>query len=118
MDRNKLKNPLFRVLRSVRMPALFHDRHWPSRVLDTLETKYHIRPDEMLRLWYIKERVANGKYREDFLFIYDRTKAREKKISVRSSADLYANSGLLLFTGNLFGDGSVRLKKVSNSENN
>lgn len=115
---NKLKNPLFNVVKSLRMPAVLLDNHWPSHVLDTLETKYHIRPEEMLRLWYIKERAVKGRYREEYLYIYDRKKAHEKKISIRSSADLYSNSDLLLFKGNLLRDGSVRLEKVSNSKNN
>jgi hypothetical protein len=68
----------------------------------------------MLRLWYIRRRISNGKHPVDSLLIYDRVKASEKRIPVRSSRDLYSNSDLLLFKGNIFGDGSIRLERVNN----
>jgi|GEM_PF-3412480 len=93
---------------------LFDDRHWPAYVLTTLETKYQLSPREMLRLWYIRRRISNGKNPVDSLLIYDKVRASEKKISVRSSGDLYGNADLLLFKGRIFGDGSVQLEKVNN----
>ena len=108
-----LNNPLVRIMNSLRKWKSPGNGYWPSRVLDALETRYHLRPDEMLRLWYIRERVAGGKYGKESLLIYDRAQADEKKVSIRNSSDLYTNSDLLLFTGNLFWDGSVILEKVS-----
>ena len=112
--RNKSKTLLDKVSGVLRINNLFRNRHWPTRVLDTLEAKYHLCPEDMLRLWYIRRRVSNGKYHGDSLFIYDRLRAREKKISVRSSRDLYNNSDLLLFKGNIFGDGSIYVERVNN----
>jgi len=98
----------------LRINNLFDDRHWPAYVLTALETKYQLSPKEMLRLWYIRRRISNGKHPVDSLFIYDRVKASEKRILVRSYTDLYSNSDLLLFKGNIFGDGSVHLERVNN----
>jgi hypothetical protein len=98
----------------LKMNSLFYDRHWPAYVLTTLEKKYQLSPKEMLRLWYIRRRISNGKYPVDSLLIYDRIKASEKRILVRSSRDLSSNSDLLLFKGNIFGDGSVHLERVNN----
>ena len=109
----KLNNPLVKALDSLRKPKLSGNGHWPSHVLDALETRYHLRPDEMRRLWYVREKVTYGKYGKESLLIYDRAQALEKKVSIRNSSDLYTNSDLLLFTGNLFWDGSVILEKVS-----
>lgn len=114
----KLSNPLVKVMKSLRKPRSSGNSHWPSRVLDTLETKYHLRPEEMLRLWYIRERVSGGKYGKESLLIYDRMQALEQQVSIKNSSDLYTNTDLLLFTGNLFWDGSVRLEKVGGSQNN
>ena len=113
-----LDNPLVKVMKSLRKPKSYGNSHWPSHVLDALETRYHLRPEEMLRLWYVRERVAGGKYGKESLLIYDRIQALEKKVPIKTSSDLHANSDLLLFTGNLFWDGSVILEKVSRSQNN
>ena len=69
----KLYHPLVRVLKSLRKPKSSGNIHWPSNVLDALETKYHLLPEEMLRLWYVRERFADGKYGKESLLIYDRT---------------------------------------------
>lgn len=93
--------------------SLFDDRHWPASVLNTLETKYSLSPKEMLRLWYVRRRISNGKHPVDSLLIYDRVRASEKSISVRNNGDLYSNSDLLLFKGNILEDGSVHLARVN-----
>lgn len=112
--RNKSKILLRKVSSLLRINNIFEDGHWPAYVLNILETKYHLTPKEMLRLWYIRRRISNGKHPVDSLFIYDWVKASEKRISVRSRTDLYDNSDLLLFKGNIFGDGSVHLERVRN----
>ena len=111
---NKSKILLRKVSGLLKINNLFNDRHWPAYVLSTLEEKYHLTPKEMLRLWYIRCRISSGKHPVDSLFIYDWIKAGEKKISVRSITDLYNNWDLLLFKGNIFRDGSVHIKMVSN----
>lgn len=111
---NKSKILLRKVSNLLKINSLFGNRHWPAYVLSTLETKYQLSPKEMLRLWYIRRKVSNGKHPVDSLLIYDWIRANEKRISVRSSRDLYSNSDLLLFKGNIFGDGSVHLNRVRN----
>jgi len=96
----------------------FGDRHWPAYVLSALEEQYHLTPKEMWRLWYIRRRMSKGKHAVDSLLIYDWVRASEKRISVRSSRDLYNNSDLLLFKGNMFGGRSVYLRRVSDCDNN
>ena len=112
--RNKSKILLRKVSSLLKINDLFDDRHWPAYVLNTLETEYQLSPKEMLRLWYIRRRISNGKPPVDSLLIYDWVRASEKRILVRSSRDLYSNSDLLLFKGNIFGDESVHLKRVKN----
>ena len=111
---NKSKILLIKVSNLLKIYNSFDDGHWPTNVLDTLETKYQLSPQEMLRLWYMRRRISNGKHPVDSLLIYDWIKSNEKRISVRSSGDLYSDSDLLLFKGNIFGDGSVHLEKVNN----
>ena len=112
--RNKTKILVRKVSSLFKINHLFSNRHWPAYVLTTLETKYKLLPKEMLRLWYIRRRISTGKHPVDSLLIYDWARANEKRISVRSSRDLYNNSDLLLFKGNIFGDGSIRLERVNN----
>jgi len=112
--RNKTKILFRKVSGLLKINNLFNDWHWPAYVLSTLEEKYHLTPKEMLRLYYIRRRISSGKYPVDSLFIYDWVRASEKKIAVRSIGDLYSNSDLLLFKGNIFGDGSVHLERVRN----
>jgi len=112
------KNPVIRAFGTLKRATFPRKNRWPSRVLETLESTYHLRPYEMLRLWFVEENLARGKYRNSSLLIYDREKAREKNIVVRDSSDLNANSDLLVFRGNRFGDGTVKLRKVNNIGNN
>jgi len=111
---NKSKVLLSKVSGLLKTNNLFHSRHWPAHVLDTLEANYHLSPKDMLQLWYIRCRVSNGKNPIDLLLIYDWARACEKRISVRSSEDLYSNSDLLLFKGKIFGDGSIHLERLKN----
>ena len=110
-----VRNRLINLLESLRRSAPSQDRHWPSHVLDIMGSKYHLRPDEMLHLWYIKETFANGKNYNSSLLIYDRVKAYEKTVVIRNTTDLY---DLLVFRCKLLVDGIVKLQKISNNENN
>jgi hypothetical protein len=87
-------------------------KHWPTRVLDILETKYHLLPKDLLRLGYIRRRLSAGKFSMDYIYIYDRTTSWEKNLSISSYQDISKNNRLLLFKGNIYPDGSVRLEKV------
>ncbi len=116
--RNKSKALLRKVSGLLKINNIFHSKNWPVHVLDTLEAKYRLLPEDMLRLWYIRRRVLNGKYPVDSLFIYDWARACEKNISVRDRKDLYRNSDLLLYKGNIFGNGSIYVERVRNLKNN
>jgi len=93
---------------------LFRSRRWPAHILDTLEANYHLSPKDMSQLWYIRRKVAKGKYPIDVLLIYDWARACEKRISVRNSRDLHINSDLLRFKGNIFGNGSIHVERLNN----
>jgi hypothetical protein len=114
----KTNNSFTKAFGFLRTSLLSNRSHWPSHVLNTLEVKYHLRPEEMLRMWFVRERVGNGKYCRDSLLIYDREKALDRNISIGNSSDLYVNSDLLLFNGSILWDGSVYLKTANNTENN
>ena len=111
---NKSKIMLRKLSNLLKIHDSFDDRHWPANVLDTLETKYQLSPEEMLRLWYVRRRISNGKHPVHSLIIYDWVRASERSISARSTGALYNNSDLLLFKGNIFEDGSVHLERVNN----
>lgn len=113
--RTKLRKPLSKVSRFFRLKMIFHNTHWPVRVLDILESKYHLRPEEMLRLGCIRQRAARRKLNQDFIYIFDSVKARERNVSIRKATDLYNNSDLILFRGNLFRDGTVHVRNIRNS---
>jgi hypothetical protein len=97
---------------------LFGNEYWPAGVLNQLEVKYHLKPEHMLRLGYLRRRMAGRKNNYYSLFIYDRTAARDRRLSVRDIKDIYSSPDLLLFRGSISGDGSVHLGRVNNYENN
>ena len=92
-------------------------RHWPAGVLNQLETRYHLKPEEMLRLGYLRSRMGKKNYNYS-LFIYDRLAAREKRMSVRNVNDIFKSSDLLRFRGSISGDGAVHVGKVNQFRNN
>ncbi len=112
--KNKSKVMLSKVASLLKRNDMFGNKHWPAYVLSTLEKKYQLSPKEMLRLWYIRRKISNGKHPVDSLLIYDWAQANARRIRVRSSRDLDNNSDLLLFKGNIFGDGSVRIERTNN----
>ena len=116
--KNTLRNRLGKISGLFGGNGFFHHRRWPIRVLDTLESKYHLRPEDMLRLWYVRRKIASGKYRQDSIFIFDWVRARERNISIRKEKDLYNNSDLILFKGNVFRDGTVHVRNVGNFYHN
>ena len=87
------------------------DKHWPAKVLDTLETKHHLFPKDLLRLWYIKRRISAGKLNMDCIYIYDWVTSKEQNIPISNYRDLSKNYKLILFKGNIFQDGSVYLEE-------
>jgi len=88
------------------------NKHWPAKVLDILETKYHLLPKDLLRLWYVQRRISTGKLNMDCIYIYDWMTSQEKNTPISNYHDLSKNHKLILFTGNIFQDGSVYLKKI------
>jgi len=88
------------------------DKHWPAKVLDILETKYHLLPKDLLRMWYVKRRIPAGKLNMDYIYIYDWVTSQEQDIPISNYHDLSKNDKLILFKGNIFQDGSVYLEKV------
>lgn len=99
------------VLRSIGMPG---KQDWPSGVLNQLEVKYHLKPEEMLRLGYIRRRFGR-RNRNYSLYIYDRFAASDRKLSVRDVNDIYHFPDLLLFKGSVTVDGAVHLDRVNDS---
>ena len=58
------------------------DKHWPAKVLDILETKYHLLPKDILRLWYVQRRISAGTLNIDSIYIYDRAMSRKQNIPI------------------------------------
>jgi len=111
---NKLKTELNRVSAQLYRIVLRNgDRHWPANVFNILETKYHLRPKELLRLWYVRRRMLSKKMRQDSIFIYDRVKASDQKISIRRFSDLHKYPELLLYKGHITSNGDVKIEAIS-----
>ena len=111
---NKLKTELNRVSAQLSRLVLRNgDKHWPANVLNILETKYHLRPKELVRLWYVRHRVLSNKRRQDSLLIYDRAKAHDQKISIRRASDFYKYPELLRYKGHIGSNGDVKIEEIS-----
>jgi len=100
------------------MNGLFRSESWPAGVLEHLEVKYHLKPEDMLRLGYLRRKISENRHSFYSLFIYDRLAARDRKLLIRDVGDIYNTPELLLYKGNIFGDGSVHLSRVKRYENN
>lgn len=58
------------------------EKHWLAEMLDTLETKYHLLPKYIRRLWYLQRRIATGNLNTDYIYTYDWVMSREQYIPV------------------------------------
>ena len=88
------------------------DKHWPAKVLDILETKYHLLPKDLLRLWYIQRGIFVGKLNMNYIYIYDWVTSQKQNLLISDYHDLSKNYELILFRGSILQDGSVYLEKV------
>ena len=93
-------------------------RYWPAGVLNQLETRYHLKPEEMLRLGYLRHRMEGKDKNLYSLYIYDRLAARERHMPVRNVNDIYKSADLLRFKGSMSRDGAVNVGKVDQFTNN
>ncbi len=91
------------------------NHHWPANVLETLETKYHLLPKDLLRLWYIRRKVFSNKVKTDSIFIYDWAKAYDSNISVKRYNDLNKYPDLLRYKGRISHNGEVRIEEIRNN---
>ncbi|MDP2729647.1 MAG: hypothetical protein Q8O55_04115 [Dehalococcoidales bacterium] len=94
------------------------DKAWPAGVLNQLEVEYHLKPEDMLRLGYLKYRMKGMRKGFYSLYIYDRLAARDRQRLVRDVKDINNSSDLLLFRGSVSGDGVIQLSWVNGSGNN
>ena len=92
-----------------------NDRHWPARVLETLEAKYHLLPRDLLRLWYVRRRTVSDKLKTESIFIYDWASAYKRNLSIREYNDLHKHPDLLLYKGHILSNGEVRIERIRNN---
>ncbi len=111
---NKFKMELTRFSAQLNRLVLRNgDKYWPENVLNILETRYHLRPKELLRLWYVRRRMLSNKTRQDSIFIFDRAKARDQKISIRRFDDLHKYPELMLYKGYIASNGDVKIEEIN-----
>jgi hypothetical protein len=90
----------------------YGNRYWPAGVLNKLEVEYHLKPDDMLRLGYL--RLKFGKHNKNtILYIYDKFAASDRRLMVKDVNDIYHSPDLLLFKGSVTVDGAIHLDKVN-----
>jgi len=110
---NKFKTGLTKVSTQLhRFMGRHSDKHWPTNVLDILETKYHLLPKDLLRLWYVRCRLISNKSKTDSIFIYDQARATNQNLSIREYNDLYKYPDLLLYKGSIFSSGEVSIEEI------
>ncbi len=112
-----LKNIVNRTRRALGNGPSSGNQYWPVGILNQLEMKYHLRPEDMLRLGYIRRRFGRQN-RNYTLYIYDKFAASDRKLSVKDFKDIYRFPDLLLFKGSVTVDGTIRLNRVNNFEFN
>jgi hypothetical protein len=112
---NKFKAGLSKVSRLSRIIIKNGNHRWPANVLETLETKYHLLPRDLLRLWYVRRKILSDKVGTDSIFIYDWAKACDSNISVKRYNDLNKHPDLLRYRGRIFNDGKVRIEEIRNN---
>ena len=112
---NKLKTGLTKVSTKLSRMLINGDPHWPANVLETLETKYHLLPWDLARLWYIRRKMLSNKVKTDSIFIYDWAKAYDDNISIKRYNDLNKHPDLLRYKGRILHDGKVRIEEIRNN---
>ncbi len=110
---NKFKAELTKISAQLnRFLARTGNKQWPANVLDMLETKYHLLPKDLLRLWYIRHRIITSKFNAYSIFIYDWVKAYDLNVSIKEYNDLYKYPDLLLYKGYIFSSGEVSIEEI------
>ncbi len=110
---NKFKTELTKISAQLnRFLARTGDKQWPANVLNILETKYHLLPKDLLRLWYVRRRLISKKSKTDSIFIYDQARASNQHLSIREYNDLYKYPDLLLYKGYIFNSGEVSIEEI------
>ncbi|MFC1948445.1 hypothetical protein ACFLXY_11070 [Chloroflexota bacterium] len=108
-----IKDVVQRTKKALKDMDFYGNQYWPAGVLNQLEVEYHLKPEDMLRLGYLRRKF--GRNNKNFtLYIYDRFTASDKKILVKDVNDIYDSPDLLLFKGSVTVDGAIHLDKVRN----
>ena len=87
---------------------------WPEHVLDYLERNFHLLPQDLADLRYVRRRGSFGELPTYYIRIYDWARACEHGVAVNRYHDLDSHPTLVLFKGNLFENGTVQLTRVQN----
>ena len=91
---------------------------WPEHVLDYLERNFHLLPQDLAGLRYVRRRGSFGKLPTYYIRIYDWARACKDGIVVDRYHDLDNYPKLVLFQGNIFENGAVQFTRVHNSVHN
>jgi hypothetical protein len=107
-----LKDVVTKTRKVLRDRNFYGNQYWPAGILNQLEVEYHLKPDDMLRLGYLRRKF--GRHNKNYvLYIYDKSAASDRKLSVKDVNDIYHAPDLLLFKGSMTVDGAIHLDKVS-----
>jgi len=106
------KNVVSKTRKVLRDMNLSGNQYWPEGILNQLELQYHLKPEDMLRLGYLRRKFSrrNNNY---VIYIYDKFTASDRKLSVKDINDIYHFPDLLLFKGSVTVDGVIHLDKVN-----
>lgn len=107
-----LINVVKKTKRILRDMDLYRNQYWPVGILNQLEVEYHLKPEEMLRLGYLR-RNFDRHNKNYILYIYDKYAAFDRKLSVKDENDIYHFPDLLVYKGSVTVDGAIRLDKIN-----
>jgi hypothetical protein len=86
-------------------------RRLPGRVLDYLERKFQLHPQDMLTLRAVKRRGLLGNLPATFIRIYDQALLERNGISIKSFRDLDRHAAVLLYHGYILDNNMVHLTR-------
>lgn len=86
-------------------------RRLPGRVLDYLERKFRLHPQDMVTLRAVKRRGFLGALPATFIRIYDQALSERKGINIKSFGDLDRHMAVLLYHGYILDNDMVHLTR-------
>ncbi|UCB43239.1 MAG: hypothetical protein JSV77_00915 [Dehalococcoidales bacterium] len=108
----RVESLLSKIAKWYRQSSLGKERqYWPGNVVEYLEDKLDVSPEDMVSLQCVTISGSFGGYNVSIIRIFDRIEAARRELTVRSYHDLDEYPELIVFEGYVFKNGPVHLYK-------